>query len=134
MQSCTSAFSHFHDILNISQYNSSAPLQQFLTFSFTSKREREAVKNKKTHYGAIDKSQLEQQIRGSMNISCIVTKNWSYPPTTSGSYGRQACRQNAGDIKFLKFLTGQIAWILLHLISVQCYYSVSKKFQSAFLK
>ena len=35
-------------------YNLSAPIQQFLNFSFT--REREAMKDERTHHGAMDKS------------------------------------------------------------------------------
>ena len=33
-------------------YNSLIPLNQLLTFSFNSQREREAMKDKKTHQGA----------------------------------------------------------------------------------
>ena len=36
-------------------YNSSTPLQEFLTISFTSQREREAMKNERTLHGAMDK-------------------------------------------------------------------------------
>ena len=34
--------------------NSMTPLQRFLTFSFTSQREREARKDERTHHGAMD--------------------------------------------------------------------------------
>ena len=37
-------------------YNSSTPLQQFLTFLFTSQREKEAMKDERTYHGVIDKS------------------------------------------------------------------------------
>ena len=37
-------------------YNSLTPLKQFLTFLFTSQREKEAMKDKRTHHGAMDKS------------------------------------------------------------------------------
>ena len=35
-------------------YNSSTPLQQFLTFLFISQREREAMEDERTHHGAVD--------------------------------------------------------------------------------
>ena len=37
-------------------YNSSTPIKQFLTFSFTSQRERQARKDERSHHGAMDKS------------------------------------------------------------------------------
>ena len=37
-------------------YNSSTPLQQYLIFSFTSQREREAIKDERTQHGAMDQS------------------------------------------------------------------------------
>ena len=37
-------------------YNSLTPLQWFLTFLFTSQREKEAMKDERTHHGAIYKS------------------------------------------------------------------------------
>ena len=37
-------------------YNSSTPLQWFLTFLFTSQREREAMKDERTYHDAMDKS------------------------------------------------------------------------------
>ena len=33
---------------------------------------------------------------------CIVRKNWPYPPTASGSYGRQGGRQNMGGFQNFK--------------------------------
>ena len=41
----------------------------------------------------MDKSYLEQQLCVSEPIFCIVRKNWPYPPTASGSYGREAGRE-----------------------------------------
>ena len=35
-------------------YNSSTPLQRSLTFSFTSQRERDAIKDERTHHSAMD--------------------------------------------------------------------------------
>ena len=37
-------------------YNLSTSLQQFLTFSFTSQKEMEAMKYERSHHGAIDTS------------------------------------------------------------------------------
>ena len=56
----------------------------------------------------------------------IVRKNWPYPPTTSGSYGKEA------DIiewvsKFLRILYRLTIWALF-LISLQCYYSIELHF------
>ena len=38
----------------------------------------------------------------------MMRKNWAYPPTASGSYGRLACQQMKyiWISKFLKFFTG----------------------------
>ena len=41
---------------------------------------------------------------GSTLISCIVRKNWPYPPTTSGSYGRQVDRWAMGGLQIFKIL------------------------------
>ena len=40
-------------INTVSHYSSLTPLQQFLTFMFTNQREREAIKDERTHYGAV---------------------------------------------------------------------------------
>ena len=69
------------------------------------------MKDERTHLGAMDKSLSEQQISVSALIFCIVRKNWPYPPTASGSYGRQGGRQAGRQTKygwvleFLKFST-----------------------------
>ena len=77
------------------------------------------MKDERAHHGAIDKSYLEQQICVSALTFCILWKNWPYPPTSSGTYGRQACR-NAGQetkygqvSKFLKFSLGQTIWAFI---------------------
>ena len=44
----------WHDKYN--PYNSSTPLQQFLTFLFTNQRERQARKDERTHHSTMDKS------------------------------------------------------------------------------
>ena len=77
-------------------YNSSTPLQQFLTFLFTSQRERKVMKGltmeKWINFNQKNRSVLAQQYS-------VLGENWPYPPTASGSYGReggkQAGRQNA---------------------------------------
>ena len=73
------------------------------------------MKDKRTQYGTMDKSQLNQQVCGNMLISCIVRKNWPYPPSTTGSYSRQAGQQMKywWILKFLKFSTDQIVQIFL---------------------
>ena len=65
-----------------------------------------------------------------MSISCIVSKNWPYPTTASGSYGREAGRKIIWvNFEFLCSQQVQIFRFLLYLISVKCYYNT---FQSAF--
>ena len=41
------------DIISRSCYNLSTPILQFPTFSLVSQREREAMKDERTHYGAV---------------------------------------------------------------------------------
>ena len=45
----------------------------------------------------------EQQICVSESIFCIVRKSWPYPPTASGSYGREADEIRV-DFEILKLL------------------------------
>ena len=77
----------------------------------TSQREREAMKDERTHHGAMDKSLSEQHVCISTSIFCIVRKNWPYPPTASGSYGREAGWETGHQMKYgyilkiLKFST-----------------------------
>ena len=52
----------------------SKPLKQFLTFLFTSEREREAMKDEGTYHGAMDKSKSKQQICVSASMFNIVRK------------------------------------------------------------
>ena len=51
---------------------------------------------KEGHHGAVDESSSEQQSRKSDAIIFAVLKIWSHTPSASGSYGRQAVRQNTG--------------------------------------
>ena len=79
------AFNYLCDTISVRCYKSSTPLKQFLTFLFTSQREKEAMKDKRNHHGTMDNWNSEL-------ITCIVSKNSPYPPTTSGCYGREADR------------------------------------------
>ena len=66
------------------------------------------MKDKKTHHGAVGKSLSEQQICGSASIFCIMSKNWAYAPTASGSYGRLAgwlADEMRVDFKIFKILS-----------------------------
>ena len=48
------------------------------------------MKDERTHHGAMDKSQLEQQICDSMSIFCIVRKTGHIlPPLLDFTAGRQ---------------------------------------------
>ena len=80
-------------------YNPLTLLQQFLTLLFASQKGREAMKDERNHYGAMDKSLSEQQVCVSMSMFCTGRKNWLYPPTASGSYSRQAVRRNVGGFQ-----------------------------------
>ena len=55
MQLYAHAFGPYHDMINISHYNPSTPLQRFSP-SFTNQREREAMEDEGTYHGAMDKS------------------------------------------------------------------------------
>ena len=46
------------------------------------------MKDKRSHYDAMDKLYSDQKIYGSTSISFIVRKNWLYPPIVSGSYSQ----------------------------------------------
>ena len=113
--------------------NSSTSLQQFLAFSLTSQREKEALKDERTYYSAMYK--WEQHICVSTLIFCIIRKHWPYPPSASESYGRQTWWQSSkgnmgGSWIFLKFSIGQ-TFICLISWSLE-YYSVRTAFCSAF--
>ena len=53
------------------------------------------MKDEKIHHGATEKSLSEQQTCVRALIFYIVRKNWPYPPTTSGSYGREVGKQTS---------------------------------------
>ena len=52
--------------------------------SFSQLKRKKTTKDERTQYGTVDK----QQICGSTSISLVMSKNWAYPPTARGSYGR----------------------------------------------
>ena len=52
-------------------------------------------------HSAVGESSLEQQIRESVDYTCIVRKNWSPSHSGTGSYGRQAGREAVGQTKML---------------------------------
>ena len=56
------------------------------------------MKDERTQYDAVDKSQLGQQIYGTASISFVVRNNWAYPPTLV------AGRENMVDFKIFKTL------------------------------
>ena len=60
-------------------------------------------------------------------------KNWIHMPSASGSCGRMAGEIGMSYKIFKNSLQCKLFRFLLHLRAVQCYYSVSIAFQSAFL-
>ena len=63
------------------------------------------------------------------SIFCIVRKNWPYPPTASGSYGREASRRNTGGFLSVKAsLQVKLFGILICLISLQFWFLNLKSF------
>ena len=48
------------------------------------------VKDNTSSYDAVDKCSSKQHICDNVSIFFMVSKNWAYPPTASGSYGRLA--------------------------------------------
>ena len=112
MQSCTCAFGDLHDVVNISCYNSSTSLLSDFSPFHSPIKEKEAVKDKRTHYDAMDKTKSEQQIFGSESISCIVRQTGPILPLlvdlTAGwqtKYG--------WILKFLKFFASETIQIVI---------------------
>ena len=102
METSTHAFGHQHDVIRISR----TIHQHLFIFSFTSQREREAMKDKRTCYGTMDKSKSEQQMGDSVSIFCIVIKTGPILPPlwVLQQAGRQAGRQNKGGFQIFKIL------------------------------
>ena len=74
--------------------------EQLLTFF---QEERRVIGDESKDHGAVDESSAEQQICGSASITFVVTKNWAYPPSASGSYWRQGGRRNTVGFHKIKF-------------------------------
>ena len=101
MQSSIRGFGHYHDIISISYTILLTPLQRFLTFLFISQREREAMKDERTHHGSMGKSYSEQQTCVTVSIFYIVKNNCLYPPTSRGlTAGRKAGREAGQQTKY----------------------------------
>ena len=60
-----------------------------------------------------------------------MSKNWAYPPTTSGLHGRLA-DEIWVHFEILNSLQVKVFGFLLHLMSVQCYYNVNDTFLPGF--
>ena len=98
-------------------YNSSTPLQRFLTFSFTSQRERKAVENGRTYYGAME------QICVCILLFCIVRKTGPILLQLMGLIvGRQANEIWVG-LEIFKILYRLNYLGVFCLILLQCYYN-----------
>ena len=82
------------------------------------------VKDSTSSYGVVDKCSSKQQICDKASIFFMVRKNWAYPPTASGSYGRLSDEMWVDSKRFEKSLQVELIEILTLLTSVQCYYSV----------
>ena len=127
MQSSIHAFGHLCDIIRkYKLYNSSTPLQRFLTFSVTSQREREAGMMKGLTMAQW--TNLNQNNRSvSTFIFCTVRKNG---PILLLLVGRQAGRpQNVGEFQRFKiFLQVKLFGLLFCLLSLQCCYSIRTAF------
>ena len=68
---------------------------------FIHQREREAMKDERTHHGAMDESYLEQQICDSASIFHIVKKTGPIlPPLVGLMASRQAGRQKKIQVEF----------------------------------
>ena len=89
-QSSTHAFSHYHNVINIT-YNSLTSVQRFLTFSFTGQRERKAMKDESTHHGTmVDRNNRSVFVHWYSVLweKLAISSLWLA--------GRQAGRQNIG--------------------------------------
>ena len=80
-------------------YNSMTRLQWFLTFLFTSQRERKAMKDKRIYYAAMDSWILVKSINRSVVVRrySALWKKPTHPPTVSGSNSRQAGKSAPAD-------------------------------------
>ena len=46
------------------------------------------MKDERTHYDSVDKSESEPHICVNASISFVVMKTWPYPPSASGFYSQ----------------------------------------------
>ena len=107
-----------------------------LTPLFEARTSVDRMNDQRTSYAAEDKHSLVQQICVWTAITFTVRKSLTHIPSPIGSYGRLADGQTKYRriLIFLNSLQVKLFRFFLHLISVQCYYSVNNVFQSAFLK
>ena len=90
------------------------------------------MKDNTSSYDAVDKCSSKQQICDNESIFFMVRKNWAYPPTASGSYGRLSDKMWVDSRRFEKSLQVKLMKIFTLLTSVQCYYSVKNAFRRLF--
>ena len=140
----THTFGNCRDIIGISR-TIHQHLFSNVTFLLISQREREAMKDKITHYSAMDKwYESDQQICGSASISCIVRKTGPILPPLKGLMaGRQAGWQtklrwisifrklSSYMLTYLDFVVFNITAILLqcwdHILVSFCQQSLVQK-------
>ena len=74
---------------------------------------REVMKDKRYHYGAMDKPSVEQQVCGDMAMTSVVRKKTGaiFLSSTSGSYGRLA-----GFYTWFYNSKDTVMYSLLHMI------------------
>ena len=126
-----------------------APLSAITHLFVYRQREREAMKDERTHRPCMAQWILNRNNRfvlASASIFCIEKINWPYFPTASRSYGREGGRQAGRQTKcgwVLKFLKFSIAirlncsgfyFVCYHSNAITQLYSIRIAFQSAFVK
>ena len=72
-------------------------------YTFVLARSVDRTKDQRTSYGAKNKCSWVQWIRTYLDRNCLsCEKNWTPTPSTSGSYGTQAGRQNMAGLQNLQ--------------------------------
>ena len=89
------------------------------------------MKDNTSSYDAVDKCS-SKQICDNALIFFMVRKNWAYPPTASGSYGRLSDEMRVDSRIFETSLQVKLMKIFTLLTPVQCYYSVRNAFRRLF--
>ena len=87
------------------------------------------MKDNTSSYDAVDKCSSKQHTCDNASIFFMVRKNWAYPPTASGSYGRLSDEMWVDSKRFEKSLRVKLMKIFTLLTSVQCYYSLKNAFR-----